>query len=532
MQTQAPDEGPSSGGPSASAVNQGGETITPNAAVKERHDPKALRDIAQKYAIDSTKSLVAAYNAATDDERAVLLGWLNKYDERSDECLKPMTVLEYAELASIVSRSTQDDDILRNLMYAICSCICQQNFYKPNFAIALCRALRMANPSVYGGAAQLIVITNNLLSSISPEPRITSENFAQSEVTFRALHQTLLLLSEFNQNGIYEKEKRKLRRAVAEKERAMELSCKYYPVSFHFKTLRQAVERLETKEASSHLAHAVQHVGCGLCGLLYVFHCVRNLARCDIDPAALQEAYTRAQTVIVDMGTSRRPWFDTFKNLMTARQEASKDETKIGLFETKYGAAMEHQRNMKNKEDLKALRYGIVRESGTLALEGLSENVRNLATVKLMDLAMHQAVNEGWTGDVDILIALLDVTCGLHGIGQGNEDDTKNVVLSLHQTCEHFAKGALTQWLGGSSIEDKLAARCPQKLDIESKDLCIKVGREVGYIPLAVMNSKAEELKKRYLHKDFATVLPQKRAFRSTRARCYVGDFLVRGRIS
>ena len=509
MQKRAPDEGPSSGGHSASAVNEGGQSAAPNAAVEERLDPKALRAIAKKYAIDSTKSLVAAYNAATDDERAVFLGWINKYDERSDACLKPKTVLEYAELANVASHSANDDDILRSLMHALCSRICPGNFHRPNFAIALCRALKLANPSAYGGVPQLVVVATKLLSSLCPEPRLTRENFAECEATFLALRQTLLLLSETSQNSVYEKEKQELRQAVVEKERAMELSRSYYPVSFHFNTLRQAVERLETKDAPSNLERAAQRIGCGLCGFLYVFHCVRNLARCDINPAAIQDAYAKIQNAIAKMGVSKRPWFDTFKNLMTARQEASKEETKLELFETNLSAAMEHQEKTKDKEDLKALRYGIVRELGTLALEGLSENGRDAATAKLVDLATQQAVNEGWVDDSDILIALLDVMHELHGAGRCNED-IRNALVDIQQSYKGPAQRALAEWLGGSSIEDKIAARTPQEPKMERKDLCIDVGRDVGYIPLAIMNSKGEKLKKRYLHDDFATVLSQK----------------------
>ena len=509
MQTRAPDEGPSSGGHSASAVNEGGQSAAPNAAVEERLDPKALRAIAKKYAIDSTKSLVAAYNAATGDERAVLLGWINKYDERSDECLKPKTVLEYAELANVASHSANDDDILKSMMHALCSRICQGNFHKPNFAVALCRALKLANPSAWGGVGQLVFVATKLLSSLSPQPKITRKNFAACEATFLALQQAFFLLHEINHKDIVEKEKNELRRSIEEKERAMELSCSYYPVSFHFKTLRQAVERLETKDAPSDLERAAQQIGCGLCGFLYVFHCVRNLARCDINPAAIQDAYAKIQTAIANMGVSKRPWFDTFKNLMTARQEASEDETKLGLFETNLSAAMEHQEKTKDKEDLKALRYGIVRELGTLALEGLSEKARDAATAKLVDLVSQQAVNEGWVDDSDILIALLDVMHELHGAGRCNED-IKNALLDIQRSYKGPAQRALAEWLGGSSIEVKLAARSPQKPIVEHKDLCIDVGRDVGYIPLAIMNSKGEELKKRYLHDDFATVLPQK----------------------
>ena len=510
MQAQATDEGPSGGGPSASSADEGSQSITVNAAAEERHDLRVLRAVAKKYDIGSTKSFVVAYNATTDEsERTVLLGWLRKYNERRDECVKPKTVLEYAELARITPRSLEDKGILKNLIGSLRLCIRPDEFLEENVAAALYKALVYVDPSVYVGGAELVGVARRLCCSLSPEPRLTRENFAEYEATFLALRQTLSLLMETNQSGVYEKEKRELRQAVAEKERVMELSCKYYPVRFHFKTLRQAVECIGTEDVPSCLAHAMQYIGRGLCGFLYVFHCVRNLAGGDIDPAALEDACTKFRGVIANMGMPKKPWFDTFKNLMTARQEAAKDEMKLGLFETNYGAAMEHQKNMKNRENLKALRYGIVRELRTLALEGLSENARDVAMAKLVDLTTHQIVNEGWTNDSDILIALLDAMCELHGTGQRREI-IKNALLGLHQFCEGLAQGALVEWLGENSVKHKLREQSRSRVIVERKNLCIKIGRDVGYIPLAVVKAKREKLRSRYLTDAFATVPPRK----------------------
>ena len=503
MQARSPDERPSREGPSASTV--GGPPSTENIVIGERYNPRFLRAISRKYKIESTRSLVVAYNATTDrDELAVLLGWLNQYGERRDVCLRPRTVLEYAELASIKSRSAHDDDILKDLVHALYSCICQENFGKPNFASALRKALESADPSVYGGVAQLVVVAQRLLSSLSSELRVTEENFEEHEATFLALRQTFLLLSETSQS-VYEKEKFELRRAVAEKKIAMNLSCKYYPVSFHFDILQQALKRIKTKDPYSRFARAMQHVGCGLRIVQHILMCFRSLARIDIDLEVVEDTYREAQ-VVINMAVSKKPWFDTLKNLITARREASKDEVKLELFETNYSAAMEHQRNTTSGKDLKALRFGIIRELGILALEGVSKNTQNAATAKLVELATHQAITEEWTRDIDILIELLDVTCELHGIGQCNED-AKNALIVLHQSSKSFAEEALTEWLGGSSLEDKLQARSLQRDIVQHEDLCVKIGRNVGYIPLAIIAANKEDLRRTYLQDDFAMVL-------------------------
>ena len=506
MQARAADEGPSGGG--SSAPRTGDRTVREDTAVtEERYDPKLLRAAAKKHNIDSTESLVAAYNSTTDeDERAVLLGWLRKYHERRADCLTPKAVVEYAALANVAPRSASEKDVVKDLIYDLSSCICEGDFLAPSFAAALHRALVLVDPSALDAVEQLVVVAMKLLGSLSPRPKLTRKTFAKHEATFLALHQAFFLLREANQALIDEEEKQELRRTVAQKERTMRLSCKHYPVSFHFKALRQAAERLKDEEAASRVAQANQHAMCGLCAFVHVFHFLRNLARGDIDPTALEDAYERNRAAIDNMGVAKRPWFDSFRSLMAKRLEASKDETTLELFGSSYHAAMKHQRNVRDGEDLKALRYGIVRELRTLALEGPSEDARIEAATKLVDLATQQAISEGWSDDIDILVALLDAVCELHGSGQRNED-IRNALLAIQRSCTGHARGAFSEWLGEGSVEDKLAARSPQRAVAENNDLCTKIGREVGYIPLAVMNSKGEELRKRYLRDDFATVL-------------------------
>ena len=505
MEPQASVEGPTAERTSAS--DDSSQSCQSDSDVEELDDPKLLRAVAIKYGIESTKSLVTAYNATTNrTERSVLLHWLRRYDERGDDRFKPKHVLEYAELAKIAPRSTQDKEVLKNLVCALGSCLHQRKLSAKNLPMALCRALIHVDASAYGGVADLMVIARKLLASLSPEPIISRENFAEHEATFHALQQTLFLLIKTNNNNIEDKEKQKLRRVIAEMENEMELSCKYYPVSFHFKALRQAVERLDPKDTSLPLSQAMRRAALGMCVILHVLHCVRNLASFDIDPEEIEDSNRRLREMTANVGVSKRPWFDLFRNLMAARLDASKDDTHLAFFEFEYIAAMEYQRTMRKGEDLKALRFGIIQELGTLAAEGSIASAREEATKKLLDLATQEAVNEGWIGDPDVLVALLDVIYTIHKTDQGAEKLQEAFQL-LQQSCESFASEALTQWLGGRSLKNKLRARSPRRPVAKRNELFVVVGRDVGYIPLGMVDTKKEQLRKRYLHGDFATVL-------------------------
>ena len=527
---QAPDEGPSELVVPASGI--GGRPVTKRSTVGQRDDPRYLRAVAMKYNIDSTKSLVAAYNKTTDkDERAVLLKWLRNYGRRSEECLRLESVLEYSELCKIKSRSTHEDDILGDLVDGLCSCLRQTQFLKPNTAIALCRTLTHADPSSYGGTAQLVNVAKNLLGTLSPWLTLTIKNFAKHKATFQALHQTFFLLHMSNRNDIDEREKQDLLRAIAAKENELELSCKYYPVRFHFKALRQAVERLELRDAPSKLTQAMRCVACGLYALLHVFHCFRNLARCDIDPAAIADACEKSRTYFVDMGVSREAWFDSFRTLMVARLSASKTEMDLEHFGLAYRAAIEEQRTTRDREDSKALRFGIIQELGVLVNKGSPEHVRRDIALKLTELTARQAVDGGWIDDDDVLVALLDVLRELDAITECNEE-TKEAFRVLYESCKSGASKELTELMETKDTEDIPRNETSQALKKERKDLCTEIGRDMGYIPPAVMNSNKEDLRRTYLKDDFATVISYKQQGRVNESLVLEGGLSVRGKIS
>ena len=504
MQPRAPDEGPSSGGPSASRIR--GRPDVERSVFKKRYDPKLLRGVAHKCNIDSTKSLVAAYNAATaEDERAVLLGWLCKYHERSADCLTPENVIEYAELANIAPLSTSEKDMLRDLIGGLTSCICEGSFLHPSFAAALYSALVHVDPSAYDDAEQLVVVARRLLGSLTREPKLTRRTFAKHEATFFALHQTFFLLREANQKQIHEKEKQELRRIIAEKERTMKLSCRHYPVNFHFKALRQAVERLKDEDAASRTAQATQYAMCLLCGFVHVLHFLRNLARCDIDPEAFVDAYQRNREAIDDIEVAKRPWFDRLRSLMAKRLEASENETKLGVFGSEFHAAMESQQRMIKKEDLKALRFGIIQELRLSARQTACEAVRKEVATKLLMLATSRAIFEEWFDDKDLFTAFLDALHEIHTRSDQNQETTE-AFQRMQQSCEGRAASTLKAWLGGHAMETKLKMRDRQETCAEYNTVFVEIAREVGYVPLNKIRSNIKDLKDKYKHDNFAKV--------------------------
>ena len=505
MQTQAFNEELSAGGPSASG--SGGNRRLSDSNIQGKDASRLLRAVAKKHNVVSTESLVVAYNATTvPNERAVLRNWLLKYGETREDCLRPKAVLEYAELAKVVHVSEQDAEILRNVVYDIGSLIRSDEFLDENVANALLSALTWADATVYDDLAQLFVLAKRLLFSLSSELRLTKHSFAKLEASFLAISQVLFLLQSVGRGYVLEEEKKALRQAVAQKRDAMKLSVQYYPVFFHFELLQQAVERLEVEDAPSRLTKAARYTASGLYGGMHAFHFLRKLVGGDIDPASIEAAYRKGRAAIVSARVLEREWYDILQILTAARISALKEEKKSEVLALAYDTAMEGQRKTTREANQKALRYGIVQEMRLLASDkGSSQDGRKKATTKLVELATNQAISENWTHDADILTAILDALHVIYTTGEENQEMAE-AIHTIQQLYDKRAKENFTAWQDGNTIEEKIQIQCQEDTNKEQTDVFINTGAAVGYLHPSAIRSNIEDLKRTYLHDDFATV--------------------------
>ena len=505
MQPRFSDEEPSVRRQSASG--SGGRPYQPEFNIRQRNGPKLLRAVAKKHDIVCTKSLVAAYNATTDEnERAVLLDWLCKYAEGSKDCSKPKAVLEYAELAKVVHVTEQDAEVLRKLVYGLGSLTRPGEFLDMDVSKSLFSALTWVDSSVYDDTAQLTHLAYNLVSALSRWPRLTKQNFLKYEVNFLCIHQVFFLLQSIGRGCLLEKEKKEFRQAITQKRDEMEISNLYYPVSFHFELIQQAIERLEIEDAPSPLSQAKRYTVSGLYGGIHVFHFLRKLAGGDIDPTSIEDAYKRGRAAIANAGVSEREWYDILQILTAARICCLKQEKKCEIFSLACDAAMEGQRKTGRENEQKPLRFGIVQEMKLLASDrDSSYDGRKEGTKKLVDLAKNQAISENWIHDADILTAILDALQMIHTTGEENQE-TVEAVLKIQRSCDGRAKETFTLWLDGNTIEEKLRLQHHEHTDNKHVDLFAKTGVSVGYLHLSTVRSNIEDLKKKYLHDSFATV--------------------------
>ena len=504
MQTRASDEGPSAGGPSASG--SGGRSRLQDSNFQERDASKFLRGLAKKHDIVSTTSLVAAYNATRDrNERNTLLGWLRKYVRKSDECLKPEFVLEYAELAKVVPVFEQDADVLRKLVYDLSSLIRPGEFLNEDVAKALFSALTWTDSAVYNDTAQLTDLGLDLLLSLSSKPRLTKQNFLKYEANFLCIHQVLFLLQSIGRGHLLEEEKKEFRREIAKKKEEMERSSMYYPVSFHFELIQQAVERLETRNAPSILTRVGRCLTFGLYLGMHAILIFGKLARCDIDCTSIEDAYRKGRAAIANAGVLEREWYDILQILTAARLRAHKEEQKCELLVLAYDTAMEGQHKAIRKNEQKALRCGIIHEMRLLAQEkDSSQDGRKEATTKLLELTTNQAISDNWIRDADILIEILDALHMVHSLCEQNQEIAE-AIRKIQRSCDERAKRTFTAWLDGNTLEEKLRMQRQEVMNEEHEDMFTKISADIQLLRPSIIPSNIEDLKRTYLN-NFAAV--------------------------
>ena len=505
MQSRFSNKQQSVKGPSASGSSS--KRYSPDLNVQQGNGPKLLRAVAKKYNIMCTKSLVSAYNAVTDEnERTVLLGWLRKYGEGNTDCLNPEAVLEYAELAKVVYVSEEDAEILRKLVDGLGSLIHPDKFLPENVAKALFSAFTWVDSAVYNDTAQLTDLGLDLLLSLSSRPRLTKQNIFKYEANFLCIHQILFLLQSIGRGYFLEEEKIGFRRVVAEKREEMKLSLRYYPVSFHFQLIQQAVERLEIEDAPSALTQAKRRTIAGLYGGVHVFHFFRKLAGGDIDLTSTEDAYRKVRTAIANAGVLEQEWYDVLQILTAARLSALKEEKKCELLALAYDTATEGQRKTRNANNQKALRFGIVQELRLLANDRDScQDSRKEATKKLIELTTNQAISENWIHDADILTGILDSFHLIYTMDKQNHEIAE-ALQKIQQSCDELAKETFKAWLNGNAMEEKLQMSCHKDTNNYLDELFAKTGTTVGYLHASTIRSNIEDLKNTYLHDNFATV--------------------------
>ena len=470
---------PKEGGEGGEASGSGGTTSAPT----------SLQARIEQGDITSTEALVAALNSTQDSEkRAVLEEWLAAYIRHF--CCQSVQelvnndsafLLEYNQLAHIQPSSDKTKELLCSYFVELSRKIDQEAHLDHALPLmkSLVYALNKLDQQIFGNnSAPLIELANKLLAKLDPSQVVFSPSgYPTHGTTLDALHQVLYLVScidprwdSMDQKGIYQRFKTQLE-AIAQAAQTQQ----HYPTSYHTQVLMQSLASLELNKKDAPLQDIVRRTFAGIQGLGYAYKGIKAVVTLDVEIDALHTAYGYFKQALVSDRITIRPWYIALQafrlssSLSLRNEDPEKafdcynayfksdlDEYLNPSLDTDFNPCVSRWQQSSNQastrhvfrwqklfsqEDKKALRYGIVQELVSLALHSCSQSVQEGSIQYLKALATPAV----WGKKVDIAPAL---KAGLAEVLSGTS-----------------AGQEATSWLGGQSLDEKLASRraCPSR---------------------------------------------------------------------
>ena len=442
--------------------------------------PTSLQARIEQGDITSTEALVAALNSTQDSEkRAVLEEWLAAYIRHF--CCQSVQelvnndsafLLEYNQLAHIQPSSDKTNGLLHSYFVELSRKINQEAHLDHALPLmkSLVYALNKLDQQIFGNnSAPLIELANTLLARLDPSQVVFSPSgYPTHGTTLDALHQVLYLVScidprwdSMDQKGIYQRFKTQLE-AIAQAAQQQQ----HYPTSYHTQVLRQSLASLELDKKDAPLQDIVRRTFAGIQGLGYAYKGIKAVVTLDVEIDALHTAYGYFKQALVSDRITIRPWYIAlqalrFSGLLSGIPQspviAGQHYTRFERSLYKYlDPSVSRWQQSFSPAEKKALRYGIVQELVSLALYSRSPSVCQKSIEWLKDLSDPNR----WGKEADIATALLDGLADV-AVYQGINAQERSIARgALKYVLAGASAGEeATSWLGGQSLDQKLASR-------------------------------------------------------------------------
>ena len=192
----------------------------------------------------------------------------------------------------------------------------------------------------------------------------------------------------------------------------------YYPFRFYTILITQSIHRFTERNETSALFEAMRRLATGTNGVFYLYHFLRSLLSIDVDMASFSEGLVRLKAAGAHGADQRRSWFDWFQTLSSAAMLCLSDPERFESFQSILEQILEYQCCIPDKEERKAVRYGIINEVMTVASTVESAEVRKKAMFELQHLAVCRSLSEGWYADPEVYEGLLDASSRVYQQGE------------------------------------------------------------------------------------------------------------------
>jgi len=472
---------------------------------------RALRTLGTSEDIQCTESLIRAYNAndVEDVNGVALHRWLDAYvrefSKQRVESLPESWIREYALLAMIDVKNSAAEELVGRVYASLRACVKSGQYCPPIIVIALDNMLtEMDAKIVMKETESLISLANDLLCLTDPKRRLFSrDTYAFHMACLLTLEKTLVVLHKAERTDskqwIIDFFQGRLRTQL----NSIASSQKYYPFVYNTQLIRCNIEGLIKGNSTDMLLSAGRRIFYALCGGLYLFQGVRELAVMKLDFAAIEAGVLKMQKAFGGMINTLA---FGLKEVMLAAKKSQEKQDFSYIIECygkhKYPTCWD--RIVPNR--LKTIKFALVSHLTLFATDSSTSNLSDPAFRLLSNLATNKDTAH-WRADPDIYESLLDALASVGAKNQPLRRDCLQLLREMENTSIWKHQTVVKDWRGLNSLEQKLHKNCVNESANLFPSFYDTVRQHLGLHLTYVGNLKhKQKLIKYYQNDDFAKV--------------------------
>ena len=400
-----------------------------------------------------TDRLVRIYNNTADKGERNLLGhWLFALVDvfgDSKSWQKAEVAEELAHLANVKKRCTRDRELVLRVLKALSEAMPDDISATQAVAKALSHALASLDVTVFSRNSMNLLhlaggLTPILQDCIVPD-RQTFEYYRPALVALyqacSIVHRIAPRLSPCNRLKEYQDDLL----------RGLEIfrDAPYYPYRFYGILIEQSIHRFTEENEISALFDKVQRLVMVIAGLLDLRRGV-----CHLNPSAIGDGIRRWKAAWAD-AKLRTPWFDWFQVFSFTAMLCLTNAEMLQFLQVFLKDILEYQKNVRNRKERKAVRFGVVNELTTVATQAECHEVRREAMLEFQHLSTRHALRESWDVDSEVFEGLLDAASKIYQQGEFCEHMVPVLTMLTSSTRFHLRQ-TIHAWFENKTLDDKL----------------------------------------------------------------------------
>jgi len=464
---------------------------------------RKLRELEDEFNIQDTATLVSTCNEARASHKHhdELLLWIGKYipffeKETASECRHK--AMEFAQLANVIPEGPKEKSLLEDAFIALCRKIHWEDYGEEKLIEALTYFLLSVDHTVFVGNSQsLSKIARDVMKKLGPEQTFSKETFPTHSILLLAMHHICAVAYEVNpsefdhnkQEGLYQQMNQCLQNIIS--------SQSYYPFYYQATLTHQSLVNMDSSHGVSSKERRYR-LFCGVKGTAYFAQALFGAVTLNFDLDSVESGVKNWIQACASTRIKQNAWYEDVQRLIDSRLLVQNDSEKLGIFEECLARVEEIQNETEDKEGKKALYFAMISEVVLLALDSQDESVNDWTICQLSYFAKLCAPEKGWTGDSDILEALVSGVLKVrHKFEFHSDVETVLRTLRFHVTSEKWTE-LIEHWEKGAQCREEDVSSSSSHVRHGSESFFIKIKKEMSLDDSIPTKAKAQDMLKKH----------------------------------